>query len=92
MLRAKVAKLEARLRELEVEHSGSSSSSTPDPSSPVSPGPSTTSSSPSEDRILLQPPGEFVTTFVFPSPLTGASAVRDLTAFHIFGVFQLGLG
>lgn len=56
MLRAKVAKLEARLRELEVEHSGSSSSPTPAPGSPVSPALSTARSSPSEDLILLQPP------------------------------------
>lgn len=56
MLRAKVAKLEARLRELEVEHSGSSSSSpTPAPMSPASPSPSSSS----DELILLQPPGEF---------------------------------
>ncbi|KIP10264.1 hypothetical protein PHLGIDRAFT_125626 [Phlebiopsis gigantea 11061_1 CR5-6] len=60
MLRAKVAKLEARLRELEVEHSGSSSNNTPAPMSPMSPmslSPSETGSSPSEDQILLQQPG-----------------------------------
>lgn len=57
MLRAKVAKLEARLRELEVEHSGSSTNTTPAPLSPLSPSPSTTRSSPSEDLVLLQPPG-----------------------------------
>ncbi|GJE88002.1 C6 transcription factor domain-containing protein [Phanerochaete sordida] len=58
MLRAKVAKLEARLRELEVEHSGSSSSPTPAPMSPSSPtlSLSTARSSPSEELILLQPP------------------------------------
>lgn len=55
MLRAKVAKLEARLRELEVEHSGSSSNNTPVALSPMSPD--TSRSSPSDDFVLLPPPG-----------------------------------
>lgn len=50
MLRAKVAKLEARLRELENEQSGSASSSP----APQSPGPSSSSS---QGEILLMPPG-----------------------------------
>lgn len=78
MLRAKVAKLEARLRELEVEHSGSSSSTTPAPMSPLSPSPSTTRSSPSEDLILLQAPGNVLGGFTTSQhELTPAHGVAE---------------
>ena len=91
MLRAKVAKLEARLRELEVEHSGSSSNNTPapmSPMSPMSPSPSATGSSPSEDQILLQQPGMLFSTIAVIL-LSHKPHVRNLTVLDFLSVCWL---
>ena len=63
MLRAKMAKLEERLRQLENEQSVGSSSSTPDTQSPE---PSSSSSTFTADGIFLMPAGAFS-----PLPICG---------------------